>query len=362
MANCLQHFGFDYEVFEQAPELTEVGAGIGMSKAAIDIFDKLGLLPDLKSAGRFIKYATLKNKNLRITREIPVEVDSICIHRAKLIDVLALKIPREKVNLNKRAVSIEKNKNTSVIHFADGSQVTSNCVVVADGINSAIRRKIFPEIQIRYPHQVIWRGLTNMKLPQYYSDRYVEIWDDKKRFLFTPMNDDHIFWVAIKNGVPHHKDNGNAISELLEEYKDFDSLVKQLIKNSNHLIRNDLADLGGQKRKWYSGNVVFLGDAIHATTPNLAQGACQAMEDAYCLSLCFKKYGDDLQKVFTHYQTRREDKAMFIVNTSWKLGQMAHSKSFLLYNLYKLFWKIAPDKIFTDKEKKINDLSYIDSL
>jgi 2-polyprenyl-6-methoxyphenol hydroxylase-like FAD-dependent oxidoreductase len=162
--------------------------------------------------------------------------------------------------------------------------------------------------------------------------------------------------------VPHGKDNGSTINQLLNEYKDFDNLVKQLIENSTNLIRNDLADLGGQKRQWFSDNVVFLGDAIHATTPNLAQGACQAMEDAYCLTLCVKKYGSDLQSAFKEYQLKRENKAMFIVNTSWKLGKMAHSKSFLLYNLYKLFWKVAPDNLFTKQEKKINDLSYMDSL
>lgn len=362
MANCLQNFGFDYEIFEQASELTEVGAGIGMSKAAMDIFDKLGLLSSLRSSGRFIRYATLKNKKLELRREIPVDLDSICIHRAKLIDVLAEKIPREKVYLNKRAVSIQKNKDTSILHFTDGTQVKSNCIIVADGINSAMRKSIFPEIKVRFPNQVIWRGLTNIKLPEYYSDRFVEIWDDQKRFLFTPMNDDHIFWVAIKNGIPHGKDNGNPINELLHEYNDFDNLVKQLIEKPTHLIRNDLADLGGHKRQWFSDNVVFLGDAIHATTPNLAQGACQALEDAYCLALCLKKYGDDLQKVFSTYQAMREDKAMFIVNTSWQLGQMAHTNSSFMYSLYKLFWKIAPDKLFTKQERKINDLSYMDWL
>ena len=72
MANCLQLQGLDFELYEQAPKLTEVGAGIGMSKSALDILEKIGLSEKVHRAGNFIKYACLKDKNLTLLRELPV--------------------------------------------------------------------------------------------------------------------------------------------------------------------------------------------------------------------------------------------------------------------------------------------------
>jgi 2-polyprenyl-6-methoxyphenol hydroxylase-like FAD-dependent oxidoreductase len=247
--------------------------------------------------------------------------------------------------------------------FEDGTTAQAHCLIVADGIHSVIRKKYFPEINIRYANQVIWRGLTKIKLPPYYTNRYVEIWSHNKRFLFVPMDHAHVFWLAVQGGKPGGKDNPDTIkNDLLSDFSDFSPVVKELISNSDNFIRNDLADLGSKARRWYTGNIVFIGDSIHATTPNLAQGACQAIEDAYTLSKCLKKCLPDLSKSFSTYQALRQDKAMLVVNTSWRLGQMAHTKNPLLQYALKKFWQMAPDRIFKKQEMKINDLSYTDTI
>jgi 2-polyprenyl-6-methoxyphenol hydroxylase-like FAD-dependent oxidoreductase len=230
---------------------------------------------------------------------------------------------------------------------------------VADGINSVIRKKYFPEIKMRYADQVIWRGLTKIKLPEFYNNRFVEIWSNSKRFLFVPMDQERLFWLAVQQGKPGEKDNPDTIKN---DFSDFSPVVRDLISNSDNFIRNDLADLGNQSRSWYTGKVVFIGDSIHATTPNLAQGACQAIEDAYTLSKSLKKYFPDLPEAFSTYQSLRQDKAMLVVNTSWRLGQMAHTKNPLLQYSYKKFWQFAPDWVFKKQEMKINDLSYTETL
>jgi 2-polyprenyl-6-methoxyphenol hydroxylase-like FAD-dependent oxidoreductase len=198
-----------------------------------------------------------------------------------------------------------------------------------------------------------------MKLPEYYQSRFVEIWGENKRFLFVPMDQERTFWLSVKPGDHGDKGNPNTIKkDLLSDFSDFDPLIKELISNSENFIRNDLADLGGEARIWHKGRAVFIGDAIHATTPNLAQGACQAIEDAYTLSKCIKTYSPDLSKAFGIYQNLREDKAMFVVNTSWRLGEMAHSKNAFLRFLYLKLWQFIPARIFKQQEKKLNDLSY----
>lgn len=363
MANCLQLQGLGFDLYEQASQLTEVGAGIGMSKSALDILEKIGVSEMVKQSGSFIKYACLKDENLDLVRELPVELDSICIHRARLIEVLGQNIPSEKVHLNKRIKSIEETKELAIVLFEDGTTIQAQCVIVADGINSVIRKKYFPQIKIRYANQIIWRGITKIKLPEYYNNRFVEIWSKSKRFLFVPMNSEHVFWLAVQQGKPGGKDDPATVkNDLLHEFSNYNPVVKDLIHNSDNFIRNDLADLGSNPRTWYKGKIVFIGDAIHATTPNLAQGACQAVEDAYTLSKCLKAHFPNLSKAFSTYQRLREDKAMFVVNTSWRLGQMAHTNNPLLQYCFKKFWQLAPAGLFKRQEKKINDLSYTEAI
>jgi 2-polyprenyl-6-methoxyphenol hydroxylase-like FAD-dependent oxidoreductase len=108
----------------------------------------------------------------------------------------------------------------------------------------------------------------------------------------------------------------------LKEFDEFHPFVKELLLNSSNFIRNDLADLGTAKRKWYQDKIVFIGDAIHATTPNLAQGGCQALEDAYCLSVLMKRSDQDFSAIF---QLSKFERKKSIVHSQylvaiWKTG------------------------------------------
>jgi len=183
--------------------------------------------------------------------------------------------------LNTKLTSIRNETDLSELNFSNGLKFKSKCTAIADGIHSISRKQIFPDIKIRYAGQAIWRGITTMNLPEQYRHTYTEIWSNTKRFLFVPMDSTTIFWLAIKNAAIGGQDDPDTIrQELVKEFDDFHPFIKELLLNSSNFIRNDLADLGTEKRKWYKDKIVFIGDAIHATTPNLAQGGCQAIEDA----------------------------------------------------------------------------------
>jgi len=167
-----------------------------------------------------------------------------------------------------------------------------------------------------------------------------------------------MFWLAIKNAEIGGEDNPATIrNELLREFNDFHPFVKELLLNSANFIRSDLADLGNGKRKWYQDKIVFTGDAIHATTPNLAQGGCQAIEDAHCLALLMKKSNHDFSEVFPIYQRLREKKVSFIVNTSWRFGKIAHHP--VLSGMAKYYLRYMPARSVMLLEKRLNDLSYL---
>ena len=361
LANALQFKGIDFDLFEQAPQLTEVGAAIGLSKAALDILDTFNLGNAVRDAGSITSNIHLADRNLNIIRAISPEWPSVILHRAKLIDVLASILPTEKIHLNRKLIDIESRAEVSILRFSDSFEMKSACTVVADGIQSFTRQQLFPKLKIRFAQQTIWRGITDIQLPQRYSNTYTEIWDNSKRFLFAPMDAKNVCWLAVKNTDVGKQDNPKTVRlDLLQEYNNFHPIVKELIFKSSNFIKNDLADLGNHDQNWYHNKIVFLGDAIHAATPNLAQGACQAIEDAYCLSLLMQKQKEDFSDIFPTYQKIRKSKVSLVINKSWQLGKMTHSQ--LLSPFIKFGFRYAPHRVFIGLERRLNDLSYLERL
>ena len=134
---------------------------------------------------------------------------------------------------------------------------------------------------------------------------------------------------------------------------EYQPIIKKLIKSvdSDKIIRSDISDFKPIKN-WTSGNIALLGDAAHATTPNLGQGACQAIEDAFSIAEELSKT-DNISNAFLNYQKNRIKKATFITNNSWKFAQITNTSGFkkeIVKNLIKLtpnfFSEKQLDKIY----------------
>jgi 2-polyprenyl-6-methoxyphenol hydroxylase-like FAD-dependent oxidoreductase len=102
---------------------------------------------------------------------------------------------------------------------------------------------------------------------------------------------------------------------------------------------------------WTKGVSCLIGDAAHATTPNLGQGACQSIEDGLVLAACLAKY-EDYETAFNAFQSLRMKKATWVVNQSWKVGKLSHLKNGLLVSLRNGVLKRIP-KSFQRKQNGI---------
>ena len=363
MANALQKAGIDFDLYEQAPELTEVGAGIGLSNRALKLMDMLDLEDEIRAKSIPVKQMYLADKQLHIRRILPTDSPGVCIHRAILIDILKSRLPADKIHLSRKVADIESNTDHAKIHFDDGESTISSVVIAADGIHSVVRRSLYPDIEIRYIHQTIWRGITHVEEPGILSDAYIEVWDEGLRFLTVPYNSKEIFWLAVQPAPPGLQDNPDEVkNELLELFQNYHPTFKKLIQNSGKIIRNDMNDLGSPDRPWSHNRVVFIGDSIHATTPNLAQGGCQAIEDAVCLSLCLKANSTGPEKAFQTFQELRQKKVSSIVDTSWKFGVAAHSRNPFKHYLFRAILEYAPASFLEKQEKQLNDISYLNDI
>lgn len=363
LANTLKYHNIPFELFEQAPELTEVGAGIGMSHAPIQILDNLGLGEGLRNNSAAIDRVSMPDKNLNVRRELSFSTETICIHRANLIDLLKQNLPNDCIHLSKKVTDISADDIRTKIFFEGGENISVPCVVAADGIHSIVRKNLFPEIKIRYIHQTIWRGISDHLLPEPFRSSFLEVWDEGVRFLSIPISERQTFWIGVQPAEPGEKDNPDTVrDDLLSLFQDFHPDLKELIRTSNNVLRNDMGDLGSGDRDWYKNGVVFLGDSIHATTPNLGQGGCQAIEDAWCLAHCMNTHEEDYSSAFETYSRLRKPKVMKIVSDSWMFGRAAHSKNPLFHYGFRYFLTHAPEFVLRKQEAFLNDLSYMEKI
>ena len=360
MANALQNAGIDFDLYEQAPELTEVGAGIGLSNGTLELLDMLDLGDEIRAQSILIKHLYIADKQLNIRRKLPTDSPGVCIHRAVLIDILRSRLHEEKIHLSKKVADVSSHPDHAVVQFDDGESITSPLIIAADGIHSTVRKSIFPDVSIRYINQTIWRGITTIENPGILKDAYIEVWDEGLRFLTIPYNSKEMFWLAVKPAPPGLQDKPDEIkNELLDLFQNFHPTFKYLIRQSGNIIRNDMNDLGLPNSPWHHNRIVFIGDSIHATTPNLAQGGCQAIEDAVCLSLCLKENPSNPVQAFQKFQELRQKKVRFIVNNSWKFGVAAHSRNPLKHYLFRALLEYSPAYFLERQEKYLNNIDYL---
>ncbi|PQJ71999.1 FAD-dependent monooxygenase [Polaribacter butkevichii] len=354
-ALAFEKAGIEYKIFEKAPSLNEVGAGIWLAPNALQVLDSLGVLEEVIANGNAIDRITIGKQDLSpISDSLQGFIKdkfgftTIAIHRAALQKILFSKIPKEKVFLNKGFQSFKELETGIVeVFFNDNSKIKTNFLIAADGINSKVRNQLFPESTKRYSGQTCWRGITDLTLKENFLHRGFELWGDKIRFGISKVSKDKVYWFAVALSEENGKDDVDLVKEkLLKMFADFNPLITDLIEatNVNQIIRNDIHDLKPLK-KWHKNNICLIGDAGHATTPNMGQGGAQAIEDAFYLSKLIATYKDE--NVFELFQQKRQKKVSLVVNQSWTTGKMAHLKYGQTFRNFIL--KSVPKKIIDKK-------------
>lgn len=362
LALALKRKDFNVEIFENAPEFKAMGSGINLAINAMQVFKKLGIYNQLREASHPVSSMNLRTKDLGYLSRSNLQsfidnlgAQSVAIHRAKLHSILIQQLEDVSIHLGKRLKRLQQTEEKTTLHFEDGTSHESEIVIGADGLHSAVRQSIFPDSKLRDAQQFCWRGISEAPPQTAYRNQLNEIWGKGKRFGFVPIGNSETYWYALINkadGTPDRKQN------LVDTFYDFHPTVKELLLSTpnERLIAGEIWDLAPLP-KWHQGSVCLIGDAAHATTPNLGQGACQAIESAMVLSLCLGKEKNH-QEAFRKYESIRKEKALHVINTSWTLGKLAQTTDPLTTLIRNTLLKITPNFLVQKQNAKVLELDY----
>lgn len=354
LAIALRKRGLEAQVYEAAPELRAAGAGIWVPPNAMQVLGRLGVAEAVLREG-----ASLERAEIRDFRGGVLQVadfgaaarrfgyPTVAIHRGRLQRVLLDHLPGDAVLAGRECTGVTPGGGRAAARFADGSEAEGEVVVGADGADSRVREALFPGTGLRYSGQSSYRAVVEHQLPDGFDGVGWEVWGPGRRFGFSSIGGGEVYWYATLDARAGERDAGPAETRrrLDALAGDFPAPVPELVAatGAERMIRTDMYDLP-RLPAWHRGRAVLLGDAAHATTPNLGQGGAQAMEDAWVLAEQLASHSQP-EDAFAAYQRIREPKARMVVDRSRQVGHIAHLRNPLARGLRNVMLRITPASV-----------------
>lgn len=330
-AIALRQVGWEATVYESRPDVREAGAGLLIGANAMQALFRLGVASAVAASAHPLKALDIlapDGKLLSRTDSKPADdgyPENVTILRTDLLAVLADAAGREAIRTNKQATHVEAAAAAARVHFADGTTETADLVIAADGIHSAIRQQLLPTVEPRFAGYTCWRGIVAAD-SSWPFDRTVstETWGAGARFGVAPLTGDRIYWYACLNAKQNDEQHAAATAaQLLQYFGHFHEPIPTILQHAadEPIIWRDIAYVP-PLRRFAFGRVALLGDAAHATTPNLGQGAAQALEDAVVLAAALRDHAD-VATALQQYEKARVPRAARVTAMSNRIGKMA---------------------------------------
>jgi salicylate hydroxylase len=286
--------GLRVSIYEQAPALGEVGAGVYVTPNSMRHLQRVGLGPEVERRGARVGF---KSEYFRHdgTAIAPVQVTDSSgwnatygMHRADFVNLLAAALPAEAVHVGHRCVGFEQEGDQARVSFANGAVVSADVVIGADGIHSTLRPHAAPISQPVFSGSTAYRGLVpHARIPQWPTDAWQMWLGHGKHFLTFPVRGGQLInFVGFVPADQEMRESWSAPGDpdlLRQEFAGWDPRIEDLLKQVQLTFRWALYDREPLPT-WTKGRLTLLGDAAHPMLPHLGQGANQSIEDGMALA------------------------------------------------------------------------------
>ncbi|MEM7491789.1 MAG: FAD-dependent monooxygenase [Pseudomonadota bacterium] len=371
-ALCFANRGAQVVVFEQAKAFTDVGAGLQLSPNAMKVLIWLGLGSAIEGAGFAPEFAEMRmGESGQTVFKFPLGDGKSSekrwgapyrhIHRADFVQVLHTALQQfdcvDLVNAE-AADSYEQDGERLTLKLNSGRVEHGDCIVAADGIHSAIREHMLGPDQPRFTGNIAWRGIAPMEaLGEMLPDPNATIWLGRGKHVVTyrlrgGTVANFVGVVETSNWYGEGWYEEGTRDDAFADFKGWHPIVRSLIEAAPQLFKWGLFDRPRLER-WVDGRVALLGDAAHPMLPFMAQGAGQAIEDAFILAREVME-GGPTDEALKRYEGIRKPRATRVQDVSRGNATLFHHRSaarrFATYGPMWMAGKLAPRAIMAQQD------------
>ncbi len=349
LAAALKVRNIQADLVERAAAWMPIGAGIVLGLNAMKVLGRIGVGSSVARRGIEVGVARItdaRGENLSSLdfATLPNDVGrAIALHRASLHDGLLTGVDPASIRLNTTVKAIEQNDARVSVQLSDGTMHDYDAVIGADGIRSVVRWLTFGESPLQYSGYTCWRFVARGEFKN--ADTW-EMWGRGRRFGVVPLGGDKVYCFGTLNAPQNDPTKRNiALDDFKQLFAGFGGPAPEMLaslKSTDQLIWNDLEEI--YIDRWVKGRVALLGDAAHAMTPNMGQGAAMAIEDAYVLADELSK-SPDIPAAFARYEKRRRKRVDSIQTRSRRIGVVAQWESALGCAFRNFAARITPDSV-----------------
>ncbi|MCG7338235.1 FAD-dependent monooxygenase [Staphylococcus sp. ACRSN] len=351
-AALLSEQGHEVKIFEKNQKISEIGAGIGIGG---NVLEKLGdhdLVKGIRNIGQEIEQMEVLDDKGTVLSNVKFKkkTTNLTVKRQDLVDVIQSYVPEKQIFLGHHVVAIENEALKVTLKFETQTDEAFDLCIAADGIHSTIRQSIVPNSKPIYRGYTVFRGLIediNIKSTHIAK----EYWSSKGRVGIVPLLNHQAYWfISINAKENDEKFKTYGKPHLQARFNHFPNEVRAMLdkQSETDILLHDIFDLQPLKT-FIHQRIILLGDAAHATTPNMGQGAGQAMEDAIVLANCIASY--DFEEALQRYDKLRVKHAKKVIKRSRRIGKIAQKSNKLIIAIRNLITKILPNQFASAQTK-----------
>ena len=330
VAAGLHKRGWTVTVLEQTPEFGVVGAAISLWPNAFRALETVGVTSGLDgepmgAAGGIRDWRGRWIVRMDQGSALAHTAKALVVHRHDLRTALLAHVPEEARMTGVRVRGVRSEGERTVVEY-DGGELDADLVVGADGVRSAVRTSLWPRSAPKYGGDTAWRLILPMpkSLVNAGAEAWAETWGPNAVFGMFPTSDGRVYCYGTGAVPPGQRSSDGELTELRRRFGDWCEPIPTILAEAteDQVLRHDMYALPPLPT-YVRGQVALVGDAAHAMTPYLAQGGCQALEDAATLTLAVETQ-PDLATALRRYDELRRPRTQALVRKSRMSGVVAH--------------------------------------